>query len=494
MTENQVIELLEGGGGDNADNTTPNTSEFEAITQKALQSNRETETDVASVNNQNMASQITRGYRPYYSRNLYGKQVLKYSKRPVAPIPKLIIVEHYRVCSYLGDYGAGKTLKTFSLLPGEKTEITIKSYKNTTETKTKSENILDSFSENSANELEQLIEDESQNSATVGSEETSTETENNNYSIKGGVSIGVKWLNLKAKLDAEKAGNTGTTFSNTVNSTRSDNMKQLNRAMDRHVAESSAVREVTVNTESTQTIETGEETQVTRVLENINKSRVLNFVFRQLLQEYFTVVYLDDVSILYSNGYPESKRVVKLDGLEGLLAEIIPDAANQTAIRDKILNELSSVYDYQGNRVRFVEKVSYDIVDINDNQVETQHYFRKKQGLSQTYRNKTVPGIILDVKHRMLRTDSVIVDALLGQGEALDCFNVKLQEAANMKAYLENFMLYLEQLEKTQAMEVIDQIEDPQLKGELYQKVLGTCCASNVVVPLGHHHTEEPSA
>ncbi len=55
-------------------------------------------------------------------------------------------------------------------------------------------------------------------------------------------------------------------------------------------------------------------------------------------------------------------------------------------------------------------------------------------------------------------------------------------------------MLYLEQLKKTQAMELIDQIEDPQLKGELYQKVLGTCCASNVVVPLGHRHTEEPSA
>jgi hypothetical protein len=40
-----------------------------------------------------------------------------------------------------------------------------------------------------------------------------------------------------------------------------------------------------------------------------------------------------------------------------------------------------------------------------------------------------VPGIILEVNKNTLRTDSLIVDALLGQGEALDCYSMKVQEA-----------------------------------------------------------------
>ena len=45
-----------------------------------------------------------------------------------------------------------------------------------------------------------------------------------------------------------------------------------------------------------------------------------------------------------------------------------------------------------------------------------------------------VPGIIMDVKRRVLPTDSVFCDAVLGQGEALDCYNMRLQDAAALAA------------------------------------------------------------
>jgi hypothetical protein len=68
-----------------------------------------------------------------------------------------------------------------------------------------------------------------------------------------------------------------------------------------------------------------------------------------------------------------------------------------------------------------------------------------------------------------MRTPAVIVDALLGQGEALDCYNMQLQEAAYMSATLEN--------EKTKQMiGIIDAISDSSEKAKMYKKVFGECC------------------
>lgn len=78
-------------------------------------------------------------------------------------------------------------------------------------------------------------------------------------------------------------------------------------------------------------------------------------------------------------------------------------------------------------------------------------------------------GIILDVSHRILRTPSLVVDALLGQGESLDCYNQKLQEADALKSELESQKL-------EQAMRIIDEIEDPMERAKLYKKVFTECC------------------
>ncbi len=259
-----------------------------------------------------IATQVAKGFRPYFKRNLYGKRVLQYSKQPTDVTPSITIVEHYRVCSYLGDYGAGKTVKTFSLLPGEKTEITLKTYKNSTEVKTKAENILDSFTEDSANELESLIEGATD--STNSSSRTVTNEFDARFSSEIKADVKIKIVNASAKYGL----NVGYKRTGTKNSSRNENIKTLNRAMDKHVSKSSAVREIEVNTETTTTVETGEETTITRTLENINKSRVLNFVFRQLLQEYFTITYLEDITLVFSNGYPESTLSAKLDNIEGL--------------------------------------------------------------------------------------------------------------------------------------------------------------------------------
>jgi len=45
-----------------------------------------------------------------------------------------------------------------------------------------------------------------------------------------------------------------------------------------------------------------------------------------------------------------------------------------------------------------------------------------------------------------------------------------------MKAYMENFTMYLQQLEKQQAIQIIDEIGDSEQKAELYKRVFGDCC------------------
>src|SRR5690606_31183014 len=70
---------------------------------------------------------------------------IKYIKEPETVFPYFAVIEEYTTCSYLGDYSAGRTIKTFSLLPGEKTTITVRTYKDITSTKSYSQNILDSF-------------------------------------------------------------------------------------------------------------------------------------------------------------------------------------------------------------------------------------------------------------------------------------------------------------------------------------------------------------
>ena len=93
-------------------------------------------------------------------------------------------------------------------------------------------------------------------------------------------------------------------------------------------------------------------------------------------------------------------------------------------------------------------------------------YTYSKNGQSKSLK---VPGVILNIQHYTLRTDSVICDALMGQGEALDCFNLQLQDAAVLSAQLQNYTTL-------QALQVIDGISDPMEKAKLYKKVFGDCC------------------
>jgi hypothetical protein len=57
---------------------------------------------------------------------------------------RLALVETWELRSFLGDYGLGHTLQTFSLLPGERTTITVQTWRNEASTREDASSIFDS--------------------------------------------------------------------------------------------------------------------------------------------------------------------------------------------------------------------------------------------------------------------------------------------------------------------------------------------------------------
>jgi len=139
-----------------------------------------------------------------------------------------------------------------------------------------------------------------------------------------------------------------------------------------------------------------------------------------------------------------------------------------------IYEHLCNIHDYTGTQVSFIEKVEVEARNcINPDASRGKYsYVKKRSDLSQTYKDKSVNGIIVGVKHRIMRTPSVVVDAVLGQGEALECYNNQLQEAANRQAHLENDKI-------DQAMGIIDGLDSAKDKAGLYKSVFGENCCSD---------------
>jgi hypothetical protein len=390
------------------------------------------------------------GMIPVFANSLYGKEAMAMVE-PGRKTATLFVIEDYEIASYLGDYGAGRTLKTFSLLPGEKTTITIKSWRSSTSERSRGENVLDSFSADSAAQYEQMADQElratgeSQDAAASGwtTKDNKVTTEDGHVSGGFNVKIGPFGGNAEAGYNTASTGASERSANGSSNSLRKNTVDALTKAMDRHVSQSSSARKFEVNTETNEKTSTTEgiEESTVRELSNINHSRVLNFVFRQLNQEYFTITYLKDVAVGGTWGEPGDGTEARLDAIEGLIARYVRQDYVEE-VKRIVLNELNNVYDYEGKRHAFIdEKTEDDYVPLMANPdapMQTLSYFRKDPHLEQTYRGKSVKGVILDVTSRILVTDALVVEALLGQGEALDSYNMRLQGAAGTKAEIAN--------------------------------------------------------
>ncbi|NRA42830.1 MAG: hypothetical protein HRU21_11080, partial [Pseudomonadales bacterium] len=270
---------------------------------------------------------------------LSGKQRYNYLPEPVLK-PSFLIVEEYRLSNFLGQYGAGRTVKTFSLLPGEKTLISINSYKKSASSSSSSSSILDSYTESKADEFESSIAQE-QSSRT-------SESKNFEYHAEAEAKVGWGWGSVKAS-----GGTSGGS-----DSAREEFAQNTAAATEKHAATSSASRDVEINTNFQVSEEAGVETSISREIQNINVGRTLNFTFRQMNQEFISILHLVGIKVAFFNGYAESKDEVPLSQLTQLVEKYVV-ADKQAGVIQAILDQVQWVYDYQDQPHEVIESVNH---------------------------------------------------------------------------------------------------------------------------------------
>lgn len=245
-------------------------------------------------------------------------------------------------------------------------------------------------------------------------------------------------------------------------------------AVSESSSKASSHREVEVNTSQETSEESGYEKTTERDIENVNLSRTLNFVFRQLNQEFITVFHLEDVRVAYASGAVSTTpsgqgidgleyREVPLWKLDDLLSDVIVEEHRET-VRDLIDQELRNVMDHDGDGHSIVEEE--EIEDTNGEVVDT--YLQVEPGIHEYTDPRVapsaeadqqpirVPGVILDVDRNRMRTDGVIVEALLGKGEALDEYSSGIQHADLSEQRLENDRLEAEIDQQELAAEIVE--------------------------------------
>lgn len=361
---------------------------------------------LAQLDPDEVAYALQAGKRLNIYKTLYGTLTYNFVPEPTEPEPRLYLVEIYRLSSFLGNYGAGRILKTMTLLPGEKTKISIKTYTKTEQQSKSASSILDSFTQESSDDFENSVQEE----------QSDKRNSSKTFEYHAEAEANASWGWGSAKVSGGVKGGT--------NSAREEFSKNVSNAVQKHSAKASAKRDVQINTSYEVKEETGEETSIEREIENINLSRTLNFVFRQMNQEFFTFLTLVDVRVAFFNNFAELAREVTLPDLDSLLDEFVLDDKHDE-VRQVIIEQLQNVLDYKDDLKSVIEE---KVLSQNDK------YLRVNRGIISIYKDDitqaefALPGTILSVTKNVMRTEGVIVEALLGQGEALDGYATRLQE------------------------------------------------------------------
>lgn len=374
-------------------------------------------------------------------------QLLKLSKKwgggilvqpvPINPAPKpaIFLVEVYGISSFLGDYGLGRTIRTMSLLPGEETTISVKTWRSREQTRAEGSTIVDSFQTSSADRFAASFEREN----TDQKSKSNKHTWSAGVEAKGGVNLGI----------VSFGGGGSASGSGEYHSSREQLARTMSSVMREHTNESNAAREMNV-TSSSEIVDTeGEETVTERTIRNVNMRRTLNFVFRELNQTYITKFHLRDLRVAFTDGRPGTWREEPLSGLRSLLEDVVVpnrvDGVAQAFLRQASLvfdatgapvQVLDSIRlqadgggwaitspaprnrpDAQGNANREFEPPSNDLV------------YRFKPGPLAQQQGNQVDGVVLSEQKIVLRTDSVVVEALLGEADALDPYAMLTQKA-----------------------------------------------------------------
>jgi len=347
--------------------------------------------------------------------------------------PQLLLVEHYRLTNFVSDYGTGRIIKTFSLMPGEKAELTVSSFTRETLRETQASSILDSYSDETLAEFENSIRKE-QSSQVSSSSKTSTQAS---------ASASASWGWGKA----EASGS----YSNATNEARARFAGNVASATAKNTARASAARNIEINTNVERTLEEGREEQSIRTVENINSSRTLNFIFYQMNQRYVSLLHLTEIELGYDDGHG-NLTVVPLYEMRSLLDQVV--SSDKVDLAERAINAaLDRILDYRGRpRPGFITEDHWlkigspekPAAELNIADASEASFVRVNRDYVSSYQELSsgreffVEGVVVDAQPLVLRTDGVYVESLLGQSSAWSPHTEKIKAEELRKLQLEN--------------------------------------------------------
>ncbi len=417
---------------------------------------------------------------------------------PERVFPKILFFEKLQLSTFLGNYGAGRVIKTFSLFPGEKTKISVKTYQKTKQKEETTVNfgssVLDSVTEEAATDFENSIQSESSNKYTES--EADILNSQKNYSKKEG-SGGAKvlWGLVEASGSGGSEQSSETTGEWGTRSARESFAGTVSNALFKHSSRASSKRDVEINTSSEQSstsvAEQGSERTIERQIENVNVSRTLNLVFRQMVQEYISVLHLTDVKIALYDESPGPYPQYSMHELDKFLdAYIVDDEEVRTRILQGIIRELFFIFDYQDDPQPFLEQVdlsfpesSIEVAGIEIPLPDSIGYLRVNKSLRSRLADREfieVPGVVLKENVITMRTEGVVVDGFLGRGGdpesgLLDTYSAELQTQTIRGMELNNATLR-EAVRRSALGRSVVEAGDEQQAG-LYRTVF--CCEAD---------------
>ena len=381
-----------------------------------------------------VAAMLKAGLKMNVYKSMFGTPKVNYIPAVPKIRPRIMLVESHRLSSYLGAYGVGRVLSTMSLLPGEKTRITVRSYTRESTKRAEASSILDSFTQESADDFETAMQ----------SEQSQKDTSAESFEYHAEAEAEGVWGWGRAKVSGGVKGATS--------SSREEFAKNSSSAVSKHAQKASAKRDIQINSTSEATAEAGQEQEIVREIENINVSRTMTFVFRQMNQEFVTIHHLTDLRLAFFNGDSTRTREYTLPELDDLLNDVIVPAKRED-VRKAIEAEIGNILDYRGLAPTacgvdgkpapagraFVEQKSVQ----NQAGQEQRKYWSFARDLYSIYADdrtniKSIQGIILNVSKNAMRTDGLIVDTILGGGDGLDAYSHGLQDEKIRRTRLDN--------------------------------------------------------
>jgi hypothetical protein len=408
-----------------------------------------------------------------FYRNFNDEMVYEFIPVPKGYGPTLLVLLDTRICSYYGDIGGGQVVRTFSLMPGESTYVSIDTYKKTSQQEEDTSSIFDS------------------------SNQSARESFQNSLNLEGGVD-----MDLSAALDFHASAETKLrwiegnldvkgSIGASIQAKIQTHLQVVSNSMSSHANERSTERNVEVNTNYTVTSESGSNTAITREFKNINNSKTLNIIFKQMNQQFVVQHILTNIRIGYFDPAPGSYRTVQLSQLDDLLKEVLIDnPVTQLEYKTQIITAAYAaasmgIASYQvQDFIKQRDVVSGAISDISiqtdgtPQVLANREYFINPAALSSFVvagDEIHAPGVVLSTDYFTMKTDNVIADLELGEYLGLDTYAESLRTQAVLREEALNASIEVANRRTATALEILNNAKQAGMNAqdiaELYKEL-----------------------